>query len=201
MNRLGQDRSQSHGQNRIGQNRIGQNNRIDRTEPWTEHNHTDRMHHGTHTHDYTKIPSRGGDDHGTKRGRARTPCRLARRGDVHEHHVVDDPAREKKPNEGDGSKRIVADQRHLLSIRQWTRHRNIRMCYAGWASPRVVYLVASGVHCSYVTRVSSCFIILKVHRVRHDLDCTLCHLARWQISLFNNKEGAHPFINQSCGRT
>jgi len=68
-NRLGLDRS--HGQNRIGQNRIGQNNRIDRT----EHNHTDRMHHGTHTHDYTKSPSRGGADH-------------ARRGDVHERHVV-----------------------------------------------------------------------------------------------------------------
>ena len=28
-------------------------------------------------------------------GRARTPCRLARRGDVDEHHVVGDPAREK----------------------------------------------------------------------------------------------------------
>ena len=56
----------------------------------------------------------------------------------------------KKPNEGDGSKRTEADQRHLLSIRQCTRHRNIRISHAGWASPHVVYLVAPGVHCSYV---------------------------------------------------
>ena len=169
MNRLGQDRSQSH-----GQNRIGQNNRIDRT----EHNPTDRMHHGTHTqyHDNTKSPSRGGADHGTKRGRARTPCRLARRGDVHEHHVVDDPAREKKPKEGDGSKRIVAGQRHLLSIytamNETQKHQNAT-CRVGITSRSLPCRIRRALQ---LRPVSSCFIILKVRRVRHDMDCTLCRL-------------------------
>ena len=79
MNRLGKDRSQSH-----GQNRIGQNNRIGRT----EHTHTNRMHHGTHTHMITRrVPQEealimyeegtctNALSSSTKGGRARTPCR------------------------------------------------------------------------------------------------------------------------------
>ena len=126
------DRTEHHGQNRIGQNRTQSHAQIDHTDR-TESDRTesDRTTESTeqstitrtecttaHTHMITRrVPQEealimyeegtctNAMSSSTKRGRARTPCR--RRSGTGE-----------EPKEGDGSKRIVASQRHLLSIRQ-----------------------------------------------------------------------------------
>ena len=78
QNRIRQNRTQSHRQNKTihietkhhRQNRIRQKwtQSMHRTEPFTQTE--------------TKSPSRGGADHGTKKGHAQMTCHLAQRGDV-----------------------------------------------------------------------------------------------------------------------
>ena len=122
------DRTPQTEQNRTEQQNARSRTKLDRrtVSNRTDHNHTDRAESATtaesteqntitrtectmaHTH--TRL-----HDESLKRRRwswyeegtctnATSMCHLARRGlgGVHEHHVVDDPAREKKPNEGDG---------------------------------------------------------------------------------------------------